>query len=135
MVSQNGSDIFSATSTLEIEAPQPKLRVIGKVYADLDVENPDYPDYTITIWTNAPAATVRKFLSSVNTDTDLVEQVGQLIVAHNNWSVDGVTVLPPPNKVEFWDSIPQDLAGSILVRLVNYYGSDISKNLSARVRS
>lgn len=91
-----------------VNGPQIKRR---ELWIDLPEE---YEGFRVQIWVNAPS----KLWSALERSDDesvLRESLAKIILAHNGWLDFDGRPFPDASDPEFWEEIPTELAGVILV--------------------
>lgn len=72
----------------------------------------EYEGFQIKIWVNAPT---KLWMSLGSGDEEENREIAaKLFLAHNGWLDFDGNPYPQPNNAEFWEEIPQELAGVII---------------------
>lgn len=83
-----------------------------EVWIDLPEE---YAGLRVKVWVNFPRALLLELQSSDN--DRLAAALGKIVLEHNDWADSDGVALPEPANAAFWQLIPDELAGVILVLL------------------
>jgi hypothetical protein len=95
----------------------------------LDLPEEAYPGFRIKVWVNYPHRLTSELRSGEQ--ERVMGALRQMVLEHNGWCDYDGAPLPPAASGEFWELVPDELAGAVLVLLQAQAGK-LAFSLSAR---
>lgn len=88
-----------------------------EVWVDLPDE---YPGFQVQFWVNYP----RRLNDDLRSGDDgrILSALQQVVVGHNGWCDGDGAPFPPGSSKEFWDAIPDELAATLIILLMEQVG-------------
>jgi hypothetical protein len=99
---------------------------------DAWVEVPDpYEGFRVKLWVNYP----RRFLEDIQSGESarIKDALCKIVLEHNGWCDEEGAPLPPASTPDFWDAIPDELAGA-LIALLNEEGQRLPNAIAQRTK-
>ncbi len=99
----------------------------------IELPVPEYPGFLVKIWANMPNRLLVD-LDSGN-ESRVVAALLEIVLEHNNWRDHKGQPYPPASTPEFWDAIPQELAGVVIRGCIPMAVAQLPNSLAPKRRS